>query len=548
MSRKLLATAALAPLLLCAGRAGAETQVTSSERTTPIATSTANGGAADDVKITADGVITLSNSGAIATLDSDNILTNLGGLKSVGVDDSIGMLVLGGHAGTLLNSATISLTEDYDYTDDDSDGDYDGPFAKGSRRYGIQLTGTDPFVGTITNDATGAITIEGADIGGHQPGGALTGSLVHAGTISVVGDRSSRDRTTGTISGSVTSTGSISVIGAGDVGLAVEGDVDGRLAIQGSIYSTGYRVTSRYTDPDDEALLDADDLLQGGGGVKVTADVAGGVLLDAPPLDTNDDTTDDEDGDGTADNAEGTASITAYGSAPALLIGSDTRAVTVGAVGTGDDAYGLVIKGSVTAAGIHDGISATGVQLGGDTGQSTIITGGVKVSGSIAASAYEGDAVGLKLNAGAVANTLWNTGSISASVTGDTDVTAKAVSIGAGAVMTSLTNAGVISATVGGEGGSSYAIIDESGGLTTITNTGSIAAYVVATDDEYDTDDTDTDASNEVIHGLATAIDVSRTPPASPSSRPGPATATTGRTAWPTPTPMGMGWTTATSR
>jgi hypothetical protein len=119
MSRKFLASAALAPLLICAGKAVAETQVTSSSRTTPIATSTAASGAADDVKITSDGAITLSASGAIATLDSDNTLTNNGALLSVGVSDSIGVLVLGGHTGTLLNSATISLTEDYDYTDDD---------------------------------------------------------------------------------------------------------------------------------------------------------------------------------------------------------------------------------------------------------------------------------------------------------------------------------------------------------------------------------------------------------------------------------------------
>jgi len=510
MSRKRLASAALAPLLLCAGGAAAETQVTSSTRTTPIATSTAASGAADDVKITSDGAITLSASGAIATLDSDNTLTNNGSLSSVGVSDSIGVLVLGGHAGTLLNSATISLTEDYTYTDDDGDGDYDGPFAKGSGRYGIRVTGTDPFVGAITNDSTGAITLEGNDSAGISLEAPLTGSLVHSGSISVTGDRSYGIHTTGTISGGLTSNGSISVLGGGGVGLAVDGDVGGAVVIQGSVYSTGYRVTSRYSDPADEALLDADDLLQGGGGVKVTADVAGGVLLDAPPTDTNDDTSDDEDGDGVTDSSEGTASVTAYGSAPALLVGSDTRAVTLGAVGTGDNAYGLVIKGSVTAAGVHDGISATGVQLGGDAGQSTIVTGGVRLTGSISASAYEGDAVGLKLNAGAVADTLWNTGSLSASVTGDTAVTAKALSIAAGASMTSVTNAGTISATVSGEGGSSYAIVDDSGGLKTITNTGKITAYVVATDDEYDTDDADTDASNEVIHGAATAIDVSK--------------------------------------
>ncbi len=510
MSRKLLATAALAPLLLYAGRASAETQVTSSARTTPIATSTANAGAADDVTITSDGAITPTASGAIATLDSDNTLTNAGALQTVGVTDSTGVLVVGGHTGTLLNSATISLTEDYTPTDDDDDGDLDGPFAKGSNRYGVRLTGLVPFTGTITNDATGTITIEGNDSAGISLEAPLTGSLLHSGTISITGDRGYGIHTTGTISGNLTSNGSISVLGGGSVGLAVDGDVGGAVVIQGSVYSTGYRVVTRYTDPATEALLDADDLLQGGGAVRVTANVAGGVLLDVPPTDTNDDTTDDEDGDGTADGSEGTAAITAYGSAPALLIGSDTRAVTLGAVGTGDDAYGLIIKGAVTAAGVHDGISATGLQLGGDAGQSILITGGVKLTGSIAASAYEGDAVGLKLNAGAVADTFWNSGSLAASVIGDTAVTATALRIAAGASMTSIVNSGTISASVAGEGGSAYGIVDESGGLTSITNTRTISAVNYATDDVYDTDDADTLASNEVVTGTSTAIDVSK--------------------------------------
>ena len=510
MSRKLLATAALAPFLLYAGRAAAETQVTSSSRTTPIATSTAASGAADDVKITADGIITPPASGAIATLDSDNILTNNGALQTVDVSDSTGILVVGGHTGTLLNSATISLTEDYDYTDDDSDGDYDGLFAKGSNRYGVRLTGLVPFTGTITNDSSGAISIEGNDSAGISLEAPLTGSLLNSGSISVTGDRGYGIRNTGIISGNLTTNGSVSVLGAGSVGVAVDADVGGAFVIQGSVYSTGYRITSRYADPDDQALLDADDLLQGGGGVRVSADVAGGVLLDVPPTDTNDDTTDDEDGDGTADNEEGTASITAYGSAPALLIGSDTRAVTLGAVGTGDDAYGLIIKGSIAAAGIHDGVTATGLQLGGDAGQTTLITGGVKLTGSIGASAYEADAVGLKLNAGAIADTLVNSGTLSASVTGDTAVSATALRIGAGASMTSLVNNGVLSAAVAGEGGSAYGIVDESGGLTSITNNLTISAYTYATDDTYDTDDTDTDATNEVVSGTSTAIDVSK--------------------------------------
>ncbi|MDI1364831.1 MAG: autotransporter domain-containing protein, partial [bacterium] len=290
MSRSLLTTAALTPLLLLAGGARAETEVTSSSRTTPIATSTANAGAADDVKITSDGVIKPTVSGAVATVDSDNTLTNNGALSTNNLSDSVGVLVLGGHAGTVLNSATISLLEDYDYTDEDSDGDYDGLFAKGAGRYGVRLTGDSPFVGTITNDSSGVITLEGNDSAGVSLEAALTGSLLNEGSISVTGDRGYGVRSTGTLSGDLTSTGSISVLGAGSVGVAVEGDVAGVLKIQGSVYSTGYRITSRYSDPADEALLDADDLLQGGGGVRVTANVAGGVLLDAPPTDTNDDT------------------------------------------------------------------------------------------------------------------------------------------------------------------------------------------------------------------------------------------------------------------
>ena len=223
MSRSLLTTAALAPLLALAGGARAETEVTSSSRTTPIATSTANAGAADDVKITSDGTIKPTVSGAVATLDSDNALTNNGALSTNNVSDSVGVLVLGGHAGTVLNSATISLLEDYDYTDDDSDGDYDGLFAKGTGRYGVRLTGDNPFVGTITNDSSGVITLEGNDSAGISLEAALTGSLLNEGAISVTGDRGNGVRNTGTISGDLASTGSISVLGAGSVGVAVEG-------------------------------------------------------------------------------------------------------------------------------------------------------------------------------------------------------------------------------------------------------------------------------------------------------------------------------------
>lgn len=509
MPRKLLvATAAAAPLLLSAGHALAEVEVTSSTRTTAITTASPNGGAADDVKVTEDGVITLSESGSMITLNSDNTVTMNGGLASVGVDDSVGVLVIGGRAGAVTSAGTISLTEDYDYEDTDDDGDYDGLFAKGSRRYGIRVTGTDVFTGAITH--SGTITIEGMDSAGVSIEAPLIGNLVHSGSISVTGDRGYGVRIVAPVTGKVQLEGSTSVIGEGSVGVAVDSAVDGALVLQGSVYSSGYRVTSRYSDPDDRALLDADDMLEGGGGVNIAANVSGGVLLDTPPTDTNDDTSDDEDGDGVTDSSEGSASISVYGGAPALKIGSNASTVTIGAVGTGDDAYGLIIRGSVSASSVYDGVETTGVQIGGDAGYQTLITNGVRITGSVYASGYEAQSNGLRLKSGAVADTIWNAGTISSTSISEGDFLARALVIDAGAVSRVLNNDGVITATVSGEKGAAYAILDNAGALTTINNTRTISAYVVATDDDYDTDDDDTDASNETVTGKSIAIDVSK--------------------------------------
>jgi hypothetical protein len=511
MLRKLLvATAAAAPLLACAGAALAEVEVTSGSRTTAITTAAPNDGAADDVKITADGVITLSVAGPIVTLNSDNTVTNNGGLASVGISDSVGVLVLGGYKGTLLNSGSISLTEDYTATDDDEDGDLDGPYAEGTGRYGIRITGPAVFTGDITSDSAGSITVEGNNSAGISLETGLVGNLTTASSISVIGDNSYGVHVASGVTGKVTVEGAVSVTGAGSTGVAVDAEVDGALVIQGSVYANGYRYTSRITDPDDRALLDDDDKLEGGSAVRVTANVTGGVLLDGPPTDTNDDTSDDEDGDGVTDSSEGTASVTVYGGSPALKIGSEANTVTLGVVGTGDNAYGLVMHGSVAAYGSLDNVETTAVQIGGDAGYSTLITGGVRNAGVLSSSAYEAQTTALRLKAGAIADTLWNTGTLSATSISEGDYAARALAIEEGASMTSLLNAGAISASVAGEKGSAYAILDNSGTLTSITNNGTIAAYVTATDDDYDLDDDNTDATDETVTGKAVAIDVSK--------------------------------------
>ena len=519
MQRKVLvATVATAPLLAMAFGAYAET-VISTARTTPIATATATAAnGPDDVKVDTDGGITLTTAGPLITLNSNNKVTIGGnGLTTVGVDNSTGVLIQGGTTGSVTNNAIISLTEDYTPTDDDKDstgaakpdGDLDGPFAKGSNRYGIRLVGPGVFTGDIVQGASGSITIEGNNSAGISLESGLVGNLTTGGSIGVIGDNAYGVHVAGPVTGKVSINGATAVTGLNATGVAIDGAISGAFVVQGGVTSTGYRYTTRPATKELRAILDADDLLQGGSAVRVTANVGGGVLLDAPPLDTDTANT-DEDGDGVADASEGTASLVTYGAAPALVIGSDTQSVTIGAVGTGDNAYGLIAKGGVTANGVYDGVTATGIQIGGNAGQTTTLAGGARLDNSVTATAYEANATGFQVKAGASVPTLWNKGQISAFSISEGQFDARAIAIDAGSTVTTLRNAGTISSTMGGEKGNAYGVIDNSGTLTTIENTGRITASVIPTDDADDKDDADTLASNEVVTGKAIAIDVSK--------------------------------------
>lgn len=484
MQRKVLvATVAAAPLLALGFAASAETSVTTA-RTTPIATSTATGTAADDIKITADGSIKPTAAGAIVTLDSNNKVTNSGTLQTTGVNDSVGVLVIGGRTGGVTNSATITLDEDYTPTDSDSDGDLDGPFAQGSNRYGIRLTNAGTFTGDIVNDATGIITVEGNNSAGILLEGPVVGNVSHLGAISVVGDNGYGVRIAAPVTGNVTLGGSTTVQGGGSVAQAIDSNVTGALVLRGNVSATGYRYTSRATTLDALNKLDADDLLQGGPAVRVAGDVTGGLLLQGANFSTKVGTDGNTVTTATTSSTTGSSSLNVFGSAPALQIGSAAQDVTLGAVGANDLAYGLVAKGTITASGVYDKVTATGVSVGAGGGHATTIAGGIRNDGSITATAYEADATGLILNAGANVGELLNRGAIqgnsaSFAASGVT-ATARAVVLGAGSTTTSINNIGALVATRTGETGDAVAVLDQAGTLKTITNTGSIRATLAA--------------------------------------------------------------------
>jgi hypothetical protein len=530
--KRLVATVAAAPLLFLAQGAWAETTVTTAV-TTPVQTSTTN----DDVRVTSTGSIKPTTATPALLMNSNDNITNEGTISTTGVNGSVGMQAEGGRLGNVLNKGSIQIVEDYTPTDTDpdgtgpltGDGDLDGPFAQGNGRYGIRVTGAGgPLQGSVTNDTGASITVEGNNSYGISIESGLTGSLVNNGSISVTGggtpgNQSYGIRTTGDIAGDVKLNGSISVLGEGSVGAAIDSDVAGDLVIQGSVVARGYRYTTRPSTAEDRAKLDADDLLIGGPAVRVAGDVAGGILLDIRPTD-EDEEEDDEDNDGIEDAKEGNAALSSFGTKPALQIGSADVAITIGVVGTGDNAYGLVSKGSINADGVFDGMAATAVQVG--AGQDTTIAGGIRNEGAIAARAFQANSTGIVFKDDSVLSgtgAIVNTGQITSQVLvnsarlpqttpipipGEGSFTSTAILLEAGSQANVLRNSGVIGSAIFGENSDAYAVRDLGGSLDAIENTGRIQAIITPTDDALDLDDEDIDPNNEEIRGKRIAIDV----------------------------------------
>lgn len=467
--RHLLACTCLTPvaLMLTSGIAVAQRSITTAI-TTPVATGTATNNGPDSISITSSGSIKLTGGGTAVTVNSNNNVTNAGTLDVSNASNSTGILILPGNSGTIVNNGTITLVEDYTPTDTDNDGDLDGPFAQGNNRFGIRLAPGGTFTGPITN--TGRIDIEGNSSAGISLESRLVGNFTNTGSITVVGNDSYGIRA-GAIDGNVRIAGSVAVRGGNSVGVAMDGDIAGALVFQGAVSASGYRSTTLAADV---TKLDADDLLQGGPAVRVSGNVSGGIVFAVPPADTS--TTDpDEDKDGIPDAEEGAAAITSFGAAPAVLIGSTTQAVAVGAVTGNVQGHGLIIQGSVTGAGVYAGVDGNGIQIGG-LGQTTTIAGGMTVSGTVAASSNGANASAVRIGSGASVPEIRVSGQIRSTGGADAGDLSRAIQIDQGATVTAVRNVGGTINAVAGTNGTATAINDASGGVTTILNQGTISA------------------------------------------------------------------------
>ena len=461
MYRYLLAGTALATLAV---PLAAQTLI-EDKRTQPIRTSQLKGGAGDAVKVTDKGSIELTAGSAIA-VDGDHDTTNAGKIVVTNADGASGIEVVGDRQADIVNSGTITIDETYTAEDIDNDKDFDGPFAVGRDRVAIRVRGN--LVGDIRH--SGTITVEGNESAGISVAGLLDGDFVHDGKTSVLGDESVGVEV-GDVTSNVRLAGTISAAGEGSSAAHLGGDIDGALVVQGTIAATGYRYTTAPTDP---SKLDDDDLLQGGSALVIEGDVAKGIYFAVPPKDA-DKADPDEDKDGIEDAKEGSAKVVSYGAAPAVVIGATGRDIAIGAVPATGSGFGLIVDGSIAGHGVYAGIDGNGLLIGGRGGAVTIEKG-IAVAGAVEATSKDANATTLRLGGGASTGELRVSGTIAATTGKDADSRATAISVDQGATLLHLRNSGTIRATSGGEDGTAIAIVDSSGTLELVENSGKIVA------------------------------------------------------------------------
>jgi uncharacterized protein with beta-barrel porin domain len=482
------------------GNAQAGDLTISTATTTPVATSNPDGTSTPgNITVASGGSITVTAGQTAVTVNSSNSVSNSGTISSNNANNTTAILLVGGNTGSVTSSGTISLVEDHTITDTDNDGDLDGEFAVGLNRYGIRLQSGPTFTGNISN--TGAIAIEGEQSAAMRLDALLTGNLTSSGAITVTGDDSYGVQigggAAGGVTGDVTLTGAMTVRGENSNGLLVGAPIGGGLNISGVWNVTGYRMT---TPPPAATVLEPNDTAQSGAAIAVHFSVADGVTLRG--IGAEDD--DDDDGDGELNEVDdnAAAAIAVFGSSPAVLVQADPSANLV--LGANSAGFGLQMRGSITAAGTYRGFSATGIRVQGAGGASSTVTGGASIEGILIARALEADAYGVVVGNDGVMPQILVRGSTTASVNSDAARNAYGILLEAGANVPAIVNSGTIAGNYFGETGNANAIVDRSGSLTSITNSGVIAAAIVATDDNP--------ADNvppPPVTGSAIAIDVS---------------------------------------
>lgn len=394
-----------------------------------------------------------------------------------------GLLVTGGDYDILLGaSARIYLTDAGGRTDNDGDGVADGllddngdfvagAFARDTARTGLAVT--NALTGNVTATLGSLMEVHGNDSFAVRLTGALTGYVNLEGSLFMLGSATNPgDAAALSIEADVSEfvrLGAVTAWGENIRGLSVNADIAKSLQLEGRIQTYGFgslTVNNRGLGANDTNVLDANELKIGGSAAYIGSNggvtIGEGFLINGPVNGTmtrpeneaiiamrtarnnGDDVTATKNQPYFYDENRGTGSLEVYGSAPALDIDGATLApVTERFFDRFDDddddnanevlartftySHGLINRGAISASGLNDGISATGIRLGANN--TTTLQGGFLNMGSLTVSAYNNDATALDIGANASLTSgvrtdnsiILNTGTIVSSITTNTN-------------------------------------------------------------------------------------------------------------------------------
>jgi len=506
--------------LMVASPALAQVEITDA-RTTAVDTATAAAdGTASDVTIASGASVTLETAGPAVTLNSDNDLINNGSITISDVDGATGVSLEGGADRNFTHTGTITLNETFEQADTDDDIFADTPFASGTGRTGILISGASPFQGNVTVSDTATILVEGnesygIDLSNTPLGAGLDGDLSMGGRLNIVGDNSSGVRIGSAITGNVTSNGLVEIQGVNSGAFDIGADIGGGFTHTGRTSNNAFRFPTRATfNPDaiaDRSDLGAEDLGQAASAITVNANIARGINLTQRTS-----TTQDADGNDVT-TVVSLSTITHSSSTPAILIDGEGTPIMIGTVSAitdpaaegfdADELFAFINLGTLTSAGLYDDFDATALSISDAT-----LEGGIRNTGTMQVDTFVGAVerpiAGVDLGTGtarvivlgdnAIAERLNNSGFIIARASEAVDeiyfdednipaprpVIATAIDISATAQMSSLENEGTITAVLIGRNGTATVVRDASGTLSDIVNRGNIVALASNSDSE----------------------------------------------------------------
>lgn len=512
-SRRLWLTTSLTILGMGYSLIGQAQTVVTEDSSEPIQTSTAANGNPDDVTIAAEAVVTTTEEGTVVTVDSDNDLFVQGDIDVSDIDNVVGIELQGGNSGNLVTVGNIFIQEDFTDEDTDNDGILDGPFAAGSNRTGILISGASPFVGNIDIQETSVVNIQGNDSFGIRLAetSSLVGNIDLGGALFVTGDNSVGISLENQVIGDLALSGTVITTGENSSAVNIAGELDGQFRNDGILTSTAFRINDRSIALIRELLQD-DILRLSGPTVQVTADITNGIFLAQEFISS---TTTDEDGNEVVTETPSTLSqIQSFGGAPAILIDGEGTPLSIGLVASitdpadedfdEDQQYAFVNLGTVNSNGILDDLDATAVEI-----RDAVLENGLRNIGTLSATSFRsgddgtadsagatGQARVLVLGDGAIVDEINNSGIILASVSEAADIifadmmniqgvrqiSAIGIDIAQSAQVSSLLNSGSISIFATGREGEVVAIRDASGTLTLIENSGVISTAGIPSD------------------------------------------------------------------